>query len=148
MQERNCLATVATIDMKIGIERKDSARVVELGHSYQACVRERRGDAPIALEQLANRRSLLRQVHAEPQRPGFQQSQDRSRFPLSSAEKMTRLSNDGLAGEKGPGKCFELFLRPRMRTVVACQCGDQGSRVEQDDVPCHRAKRYRPRSLR
>lgn len=134
--------------MEIGIKCKDSARIVELGHSYQARFRKCRGNAPIPFEQLANRRSLLRQVHAEPQRPGFQQSQDRSRFPLGGAEQMTRLSNDGLAGKKGPRKCFELFLRPRMCTVVACQCGDQGSRVEQDYVSCHRVRRYRPRSLR
>jgi hypothetical protein len=37
-----------------------------------------------------------------------QQSQDPTRFPLGGAGQMTRLSDDGLAGEKGPRKCFEL----------------------------------------
>jgi hypothetical protein len=70
-RQRNGFSSVATINMEIGIQREHETPIVNLGHSNEADVRQRRGDVVVAIKEFANRRSLLGQTHPKSQRPGF-----------------------------------------------------------------------------
>ncbi len=148
MQKGNGPSAVATVDVKIPIQRQYDARLIQLGHAHQAHVCERCWNAAVTLEKLVDRRGFLLQVHPEAQRPAIQQSENRAAVAPDTAEQVTGFRQDCLASEKWSRECLELLPRPAVCAIVAGQGGDQRPRVEQNDVPRHGTRRYCPRSLR
>jgi len=68
--------------MEIGIERKREASIVNLSHSNQADVRQRRWDVMVSVEEFTNRRSFFGQTHSEPHCPGFNRAKTPQAPPL------------------------------------------------------------------
>lgn len=132
----NRFSTVAAINREITIERQHLARIVQLGHTNEARIRQRSWYVVVAGKQGTHSTHLVSKRHPNPHHAAFHQRQRTARVKPCAGEQKASFSHHCLAGNEGARMAGKLHLCPFVVLVSLAMQRHPRAGI-QNDVPTH-----------